>query len=247
MQPEARKPPQDAVTVRRLRLGIGSVGIALPIVLVVGHLVATRRLTLLDSLSGYYHTEMRDIFVGSLCAIGVFLISYRYRWPDDALSTVAGTLAVAVALFPTTVGAPAGSTSGTDRTVGVVHQIAAAALFVLLAVFCFLLFTRSDRAGRPPGRTANRFYRACGLLILVAIAAALASTALPADVRHTLKPVLWCESVAVFAFGAAWVAKSDALFRSAGAPDGSAGPPGNRDGSAGPEAERATPAAPSTG
>ncbi|WP_433283259.1 hypothetical protein [Micromonospora sp. CA-244673] len=26
---------------------------------------------------------------------------------------------------------------------------------------------------------------------------------------------LWCETVAVFAFGAAWVAKSDALFRAA--------------------------------
>ncbi|MDZ5444813.1 DUF998 domain-containing protein [Micromonospora sp. 4G57] len=220
MDLETRKPPQDAVTVRRLRLGIGSVGIALPVVLVVGHLVATRHLTLLDSLSGYYHTEMRDVFVGALCAVGVFLISYRHRWPDDALSTVAGVLAIAVALFPTTVGAPAGTTSGTDRTIGVVHQAAAAALFLLLAAFCLFLFTRPDRAGLPPSRSANRVYRACGLLILAAITLALASTALPADVRHTVKPVLWCETVAVLAFGAAWVAKSDALFRSADLPDG---------------------------
>ncbi|SCG57923.1 DUF998 domain-containing protein [Micromonospora inositola] len=219
MDPETRKPPQDAVTVRRLRLGIGSVGIALPVVLVVGHLVATRRLTLLDSLSGYYHTEMRDVFVGALCAIGVFLISYRYRWPDDVLSTVAGVLAIAVALFPTTVGAPAGTTSGTDRTVGVVHQVAAAALFLLLAVFCLFLFTRPDRVGVPQGRSVNRFYRACGLVILAAIALAPASTALPADVRHTLKPVLWCETVAVFAFGAAWVVKSAALFAASGPVD----------------------------
>jgi hypothetical protein len=237
VNPETRKPPQDAVTVRRLRLGIGAVGIALPIVLVVGHLVVTRRLTLLDSLSGYYHTGMRDIFVGALCAIGVFLISYRYRRPDDALSTVAGALAIAVALFPTTVGAPAGTTSGTDRTVGVVHQVAAAALFLLLAVFCLFLFTRPDRAGVPPSRSANRVYRACGLLILAAIGLALASTTLPADVRHTLKPVLWCETVAVFAFGAAWVAKSDALFRSADLPEG---PPAG--GAPGPAATPAAPA-----
>ncbi|MFJ8581640.1 DUF998 domain-containing protein [Micromonospora sp. NPDC093277] len=221
MNPESRKPPQDAVTVRHLRLGIGSVGIALPVVLVVGHLVATRRLTLLDSLSGYYHTEMRDVFVGSLCAVGVFLIAYRYRRPDDVLGTVAGVLAVAVALFPTTVGAPTGTISHRDETVGMVHQVAAAALFVLLAAFCLFLFTGPDRVGVPPSRTAVRFYRVCGGLILAAITVALASTQLSEEVRQALKPVLWCETVAVFAFGAAWVAKSDALFRAAESIDGS--------------------------
>jgi hypothetical protein len=234
MTPEPRKPPQDAVTVRHLRLGLGSVGIALPIVLLVGHLMVARRLTLLDSLSGYYHTEMRDVFVGSLCAVGVFLIAYRYRRPDDTLGTVAGILAIAVALFPTTVDAPAGTTSHSDRLVGVVHQVAAGALFLALAVFCLFLFTRADRDGLPPKPSAVRFYRACGTLILVAIALALASTQLSAELRHTLKPVLWCETVAVFAFGAAWVAKSDALFRAAQPTD----EPG-----AGPDRRPVTPAA----
>lgn len=213
MAPQTHRPPQDAVTVRQLRLGIGTVGIALPVGLIVGHLVATGRLTLLDSLSGYYHTEMRDVFVGAMCAIGVFLISYRYRWPDDALGTVTGLLAVMVALFPTTVGAPVATVSGTDRAVAVVHQVAAAGLFVLLAGFCFFLFTRPDRAGVPPRRAAVAFYRTCGGLILLAILLALASTRLPADVRHALKPVLWCETVAVVTFGVAWLAKSDALLR----------------------------------
>jgi hypothetical protein len=222
MNPEPRRPPQDAVTVRHLRLGVGSVGIALPVVLVVGHAIVARRLTLLDSLSGYYHTELRDVFVGALCAIGVFLISYRYRWPDDLLGTVAGGLAILVALFPTTVGAPAHTVGPGDRIVGVVHQVAAAALFVLLAVFCLVLFTRPDRVGVPPRRSAVRFYRICGGVILLAIVLALAGSQLPAEVRHTLKPVLWCETLAVFAFGAAWVAKSDALFRAAG--DGSKDP-----------------------
>ncbi|MEO3778102.1 DUF998 domain-containing protein [Micromonospora sp. B11E3] len=220
MDRERPKPPQDAMTVRRLRLGIGSVGISLPVVLIVGHLIVTRRPTLLDSLSGYYHTQMRDIFVGAMCAVGVFLISYRYRRLDDMLGTVAGVLAIVVALFPTTMGAPAGTVSAADRATGMVHQAAAAALFLLLAVFCLFLFTRPDRAGAPPGRAANRFYRACGMLILVAVGLALASTALPADVRHTVKPVLWCETVAVLAFGAAWVARSEALFAASRPPEG---------------------------
>ncbi|WP_406072644.1 DUF998 domain-containing protein [Micromonospora sp. NBC_01638] len=219
MNPKLDKPPQDAATVRHLRLGVGSVGIALPIVLVVGHMVATRRVVILDSLSAYYHTEMRDVFVGALCAIGVFLIAYRYRRPDDLLGTIAGTLAIVVALFPITVDASTDGTSGDGRAVGVVHQVAASALFLLLAVFCLFLFTRSDRAGVPPGRVANRFYRTCGLLILAAIVVALASRALPTDVHQRLQPLLWCEIVAVSAFGTAWLAKSDAIFRMAVLPD----------------------------
>lgn len=219
MNPVARKPPQDALTVRRLRLGIGAVGIALPIVLVVGHIIMAGRPSLLDSLSGYYHTEMRDVFVGSLCAIGVFLISYRYRWPEDLLSTLAGVLAIAVALFPTATEAPVRAASATHRWIAVVHQISAAALFALLAVFCLFLFTRPDRAGVPPRASATRFYRTCGGLILLAITLGLASNALPHDVRDTLKPLLWCEAVAVFAFGAAWLAKSDALFRASETPE----------------------------
>ncbi|WFE31938.1 hypothetical protein [Micromonospora sp. WMMD975] len=220
MNLDTRKPPQDAVTVRHLRLGIGSVGLALPVVLVVGHIATTRRLTLLDSLSAYYHSEMRDVFVGAMCAVGVFLISYRYRRPDDLLGTVAGVLAVAVALFPTATGVRSAPLGESDRIAGVVHQVAAAGLFALLAVFCLFLFVRPDTAGVPPRRSAVVFYRTCGGLILLAVALALASTRLPDPTRHTVKPVLWCEILAVFAFGAAWVAKSDALLRAAEPVDG---------------------------
>ncbi|WDZ85097.1 hypothetical protein [Micromonospora cathayae] len=214
MTPESPRPPQDAVTVRRLRVGVGAVGLALPIVLIVGHGVVVGRPALLDSLSGYYHSELRDVFVGSMCAIGVFLISYRHRHPDDLISTIAGVLAIAVALFPT---APA-DPSRTERIVGVVHQVSAGALFLLLAVFCLVLFTRADPTVRPDPKPGNRFYRSCGLLILAAIGLAVASIALPDDVRDTVRPVFWCETVAVFAFGAAWLARSDAIFRAAQPP-----------------------------
>ncbi|MEV0330012.1 DUF998 domain-containing protein [Micromonospora echinospora] len=214
MSSEPPKPPQDAVTVRRLRVGIGSVGIALPIVLAVGYALVVGRPALLGSLSGYYHSPMRDVFVGAMCAIGVFLISYRHRWPDDLLSTIAGVLAIAVALFPTATGDP----TGTERLVGVVHQVCAAALFLLLAVFCLVLFTRADPTVRPDPVPGNRFYRTCGYVIVAAIVLAVASNVLPDDVRDTLRPVLWCEAVAVLAFGAAWLARSDAIFRSSHPP-----------------------------
>lgn len=214
MSPGSPRPPQDAVTVRRLRVGIGSVGVALPIVLTLGYALVADRPALLDSLSGYYHSPLRDVFVGSMCAVGVFLISYRHRWPDDLLSTLAGVLAIGVALFPTAPGDP----TRAERIVGVAHQVCAAALFLLLAVFCLVLFTRADPTVRPDPVPGNRFYRTCGYLIVAAIVLAVASTALPDDLRDTLRPVLWCEAVAVFAFGAAWLARSDAIFRASHPP-----------------------------
>jgi hypothetical protein len=65
-------PPQDAATILRLRRGIGIVGMALPFVLTIGNALFVHRFTLLGSISGSYYTHMRDVFVGGLCAIGVF-------------------------------------------------------------------------------------------------------------------------------------------------------------------------------
>ncbi|MEV5767327.1 DUF998 domain-containing protein [Micromonospora sp. NPDC052213] len=209
------KPPQDAVTLRRLRLGIGTVGIALPIVLTVGNAMLTGRFVLLDSISASYHTGMRDVFVGGMCAIGVFLVCYRYRKVDDVLSSIAGVLAIAVALFPAATGAPRGTLTPTDVTIGRLHQVSAAALFVLLAVFCIFLFPQTGSTVPATGRTRarNGIYYACGGIIIGAIALAVASNALPFSVRDTLKPLFWCEAVAVLAFGAAWLVKGEAMFR----------------------------------
>src|SRR5262245_66399087 len=77
---------QDAVTVRRLRRGVGVIGIALPFVLVIGHFLFAKEVELLGSMSQYYYSEMRDVFVGAMCAMGAFRICYREARPDARLS-----------------------------------------------------------------------------------------------------------------------------------------------------------------
>ena len=54
------------------------------------------------SLSGFYYTHMRNVFVGAMCAMGVFLAAYRGydRW-DSRLTNFAGLAAICIALFPT--------------------------------------------------------------------------------------------------------------------------------------------------
>lgn len=205
---------QDAMTVRLLRFCVGFVAMMLPVVLLAGNALLRGRLTLLGSMSGSYYTGMRDVFVGSMCAIGVFLICYRYERPDDVVSTVAGCLAILVALFHTTPNDPTIQVNAAGTLVGRVHLVAAAALFLLLGFFCVGLFTRTRPDGEPTlrKRTRNRIYYACGFAIFAAVAIAAASNALPVAVRETVKPLYWCETVAVTAFGLAWFIKSGTLI-----------------------------------
>ncbi len=88
-----------------LRKAVGLIGIALPLLLVAGKYLFEGP-GIQDSISDYYYSVMRDVFVGSLWAIAVFLLSYRgHERQDDLTGDLACLFAIGVALFPT---APAG-------------------------------------------------------------------------------------------------------------------------------------------
>ncbi|HZM78629.1 MAG TPA: hypothetical protein VFC19_23115 [Candidatus Limnocylindrales bacterium] len=198
---------QDSTTIKRLRLGIGLVGIWLPFVVTIGHSVNVGRFTLPSSISGAYYTSMRDVFVGSMSAVGVFLIFYRTSRAADILGTIAGLAAIAVALFPAKSGAADLMVSSADAPGGVVHTVAAAVLFLSLAAFCFFLFPQSSR---PPRKVV---YYVSGLVIILGFALALlGSRILPDDVEATVHPLFWGETVAIIAFGVAWFTKSNAVM-----------------------------------
>jgi hypothetical protein len=80
---------------------VGIIGLALPIALLVGKPLVDGG-DMLGSISAYYYTEMRNYFVGTLCALAVFLFSYRYAPRDNFLSTLASLFALGVVFFPTT-------------------------------------------------------------------------------------------------------------------------------------------------
>jgi len=89
-----------------LRKAIGIIGISLPFVLAFGKIILGSP-GIQSSISGYYYTGMRDVFVGSLCAIAVFMMSYKgYDHRDELAGDLACAFASGVALFPIT---PAGN------------------------------------------------------------------------------------------------------------------------------------------
>ncbi|WP_433207035.1 hypothetical protein ACQP00_40590 [Dactylosporangium sp. CS-047395] len=85
-----------------MRAVIGFIGLALPFALVLGDL-ALEGGRPRGSLSEYFYTGMRDVFVGALCVTGLFLLTYKAfeHNLDNLLSHVAGVAALGVALFST--------------------------------------------------------------------------------------------------------------------------------------------------
>jgi hypothetical protein len=205
----------------------------LPLVLVLGGIFDHPRIdevtgSIEPTISDFYHTTYRDIFVGTLCAIGVFLISYRgYRreegeWiDDDWLATSAGIGAFGVAFFPNEGGGMA-VTSMTQNMIGVgftpiIHYLSALIFFSSLAAFCFVKFARTCSMGR------RRVYIACGwgivsALVLTAVAVVFKRFVggVGREIVLDYNLIFWFEAMGIWAFGLSWLTKSKAdlaLFR----------------------------------
>lgn len=197
-----------------LRRAIGIIGMALPVVLTVGNLLLNGRL--LHSISGYYYSDLRDVYVGAMCAIGVFLLSYRgYGRVDDLVSNVAAVAAIGVALLPTT---PARDATAADQVLGVLHVVSAAVFFLSLAYFCLVLFRRTTGEDPTPERKVKRngVYLVCGVVILVSLALIVVTGMFFQGVTHELRLTLWLEFAASFAFGLAWLTKGELILPDSG-------------------------------
>lgn len=200
-----------------VRQAIGIIGFSLPIALLLSTLFGVKMQT---SISGFYYTQMGDVLVGALCAIGIFLLSYKGYQPqqgeritDKIAARIAGISAIGVALFP--VGAAAELTTGFTFHNPLIHYICAGIFFVSLAGFCIFLFTKGDRtaAGKIIWTTRNTNYVACGCVILLAITALTIYFVQPAKqfARDQYNYLFWWETLGVLAFAISWLAKGQTL------------------------------------
>lgn len=207
-----------------MRKLVGILGIALPIILLVGAAVF-RGLPVRSSISAYYYTNVEDALTGILFAIAMFLFCCNGYERIDTISTnIAAVGAIGVALFPCSLKnlnlVPAAILSRRHPAVGVfqlpdnisgVFHVAFASLFFLtIAFIAFFVFTKGDQKAR------NVLYRVCAVIIV----AMLILIAITEGVKPGSYLVFVFETAALWAFGVSWLVKGEGLEMGKKAVDG---------------------------
>ncbi len=221
LNPKPVPPSSLVLSYVALRRAIGGLGSSLPLTLVLGKLLLQGP-GLEPSISAYYYTVMHDVLVGTLCALGVFLMGYRgYARLDHAISSLAGLCAIGMALFPTAPAELAEPNGGIHASaaqvhIGWLHWSLAIAFFLLLSWYCLALFRKTAAQPRMAlrKRQRNRIYTVCGYGMLLCMALVLVVKLLPVSPRlAALEPVFWLETVAIELFGFSWLVKGQVLLK----------------------------------
>jgi hypothetical protein len=225
---EAEQQSQAIGSYRALRNAIGWLAFGLPWAVFLGYWIIFSHHDvaclvpigdkLPDSLSGYYYSHMRDVFVGSMCAAGVFLMFYRGRHNlERRLTNLAGLCAVGIALFPTTRPVMPVSSCGPVIQAGMpsapvwsawLHAVFLVVLMVAVA-WVILCWQRSDakRSDIEQKRKKRNksYYYACIAFMVIAGALALIQEVSFDKQTDSLAPwLLYAEAIAFLAFGVAW-------------------------------------------
>ena len=183
---------------KRMRVVVGIIAVLLsPVVWVLAG--ESPELT---SVSISYWTDSRDVFVGSLIAVGFFLSAYNGAgdgkdW-EYYLSRAGWILATCVAIFPTAgfdeLDVPAAWVMAVSQllclTPEKIHYTAAILLFACLFALIWFFSNRAKQKGKP-GRAA--FYRATGIAMILGIA-----------VLMLAGWVFWAEAWGLTLFGIGW-------------------------------------------
>ena len=188
-----------------LRKSVGILGIFLPLVLIFGVKFITNCNTLQDSISDYYYTKMGHYMTGTLCAVSLFMFSYKGYGPKDLWAgRGASIFSLAVAFFPCSNYNPLSECKALvmkgDDTINLIHFVSAACLFLIFSFFCLFFFTKSS--GHPT------------ITILLSIILILLYSVIPAlhEQFKNYKPIFWLETLALLAFGFSWLTKGEGLL-----------------------------------
>ncbi len=196
-----------------IRRAIGMIGLFLPILLgPVGYWGFG--IPIQDNMSSYYHTALRDGFVGALCAIAIFLFCYRgYDWVESWTANLGCFSALGVALCPVDLGR---DPFHQRSVLGALHTVSGGLFFLTLAFYSLYHFPRRSREIAPHEAQRRLIYRTSGIVILLSLAGmGTFLFLLPPETRARLNAyhlIFWGEWIAVWAFAAAWLTKGRAML-----------------------------------
>ncbi len=193
-----------------IRRAVGWSGVLLPVLL--GPVGWAFGIAIQDNMSSYYHTPLRDVFVGTMCAIGIFLFCYRgYDWIENWTANLGCVSALGVALFPLDENR---DPILQESLFGFLHMLSGGLFFLTLAFYSLYHFPRSTSdqlEGAPHPWERNFIYRSSGIAILLSmIAMGSYLILLPRQLKELFNDfnfLFWTEWIAVWSFAAAWLTK----------------------------------------
>jgi hypothetical protein len=157
-----------------------------------------------DSISGYYHTDARNLLVGALVASGVALFLYKgFNKAENLLLNVAGLSAIGVAFFPCRPDPGATDNSDGGFWVHGVFALIAFGAMGLVAVF-FASWTVERLQDGVLKRRFRRAYRVLGVLMIALPVVAMITTSVLKESHSTF----WAESAGLYAFAGYWFTKT---------------------------------------
>lgn len=206
------------INLRRL---IGILGILLPFTCMAGGFIFSD-LPVQNSISFYYHTNMRDFFIGLMAVVSLFLITYKgYETIDIIITTISGIAGLGIAFFPcldyVSLTNPLGIFQLSASVSNKIHIGCALVFFILLAVNSIFLFTLSklkDIPRKSEKYRRNFIYRICGIIIFLCIILLLIFLQVySTEEIEKHKIVLFFETIMLIAFGISWLIKGETIYK----------------------------------
>lgn len=212
-----------------LRQTVGWIGLLLPISLLIYSWISKGEPIPEPSVSLFYHTGMRDVFVGALCAVALFMFFYTgYSKCDSWTGNIAGLCAILTAFCYTE------PLSATEMMwFNILHWVSAGLLFLCFIFFALVLFPirvngMVYRKGEKKGtymvgalkettkmKSRRTLYYTCGVGMFLCIAGiavyAIVKTKQGESTRYSLL-IFYLEALLLILFGVCWLVKGKAFF-----------------------------------
>ena len=194
----------------RLRLLLGVLAIALPIIVSIlalvfgyipGHIIP-------NSISAtYYMDPCITPFMGILISASILLICYRgYDLLDDIICTISGVMGLCICLFPcyNSQFDVVGTFQIPMNVSSILHNVTAAIFFILLAFNSFFLFTKGDKNPTSNKKKRNIIFRICGIGMIASFLLLI-----PGYIFNIYGMTWVVELIALAFFGISWLTKAD--------------------------------------
>lgn len=221
-----------------LRNFIGFSGILLPLLLVVFAQRAENERVIQNSISAYYYTSMGDVFVVVICILSAFLLTYKgYDTIEKILLIVAALCGFGLTLFPTEwnegmlIKSAHVQHTEVPKIIGIeLHWLFAALFFVCLSLISIFFFTKSREQTKwfekgdgqllSQKSWRNAIYVGMGCLMIGSMVVILIYSVVDPVKKAfgDFSLIFFMETVAVLAFGIAWITKGETLFPDKGKP-----------------------------